>query len=169
MHSIHSKIQVIGIICLVLLLYRSGGADAADSSPPPLTEATDLGADATTARKEKKIILLLISQTNCPYCAVIKKEVLLPMNSSGEYDDRLLIRELFIDLENSVLSFQGKMQKSRDFAYGYGVTLTPTLLFLGPDGEELASRRVGVGNMEYYHYLLDRGIEEALLKLRRQL
>jgi hypothetical protein len=61
------------------------------------------------------------------------------------------------------------MQKSRDFAYGYGVTLTPTLLFLGPDGEELASRRVGVGNMEYYHYLLDRGIEEALLKLRRQL
>lgn len=169
MHSTHSKIQVIGFIYLVLLFYHSGGADAADPSHAPLTEAADLAADAATARKERKIILLLVSQHNCPYCAAVKKQVLLPMNSSGEYDDRLIIRELFIDLGKSVRSFQGEMQKSRDFAHGYDVTLTPTLLFLGPNGEELANRRIGVGNMEYYHYLLDRGIEEALLSVRQQL
>jgi thioredoxin-related protein len=161
--------QVIGIVCLLLFLGHSGDADAADSSHTPIIEATDLAADAAIARKEEKIILLLISQHNCPYCAVIKKQVLLPMNSSGEYDDKLIIRELFIDLGTSVRSFQGETRKSRDFAYGYDVTLTPTLLFLGPNGEELTDRRVGVGNMEYYHYLLDRGIEEALPKLRRQL
>jgi hypothetical protein len=97
---------------------------------------------------------------------VIKKEVLLPMNSIGEYDDRLIIRELFIDQGTRVRSFQGAMQNSRDFAYGYNVSLTPTLLFLGPDGEELAGRRTGVGNLEYYHYLVDKGIDEALQKLR---
>jgi hypothetical protein len=58
---------------------------------------------------------------------------------------------------------------SRDFAYGYDVELTPTLLFLDPNGEELTRRRVGVGNLEYYHYLLDQDIDRALLKLHQQL
>jgi thioredoxin-related protein len=169
MYPKHYTRQTIRILVLFLLLYHSGHTVAADRDYKPLTEATDLAADAAIARKQQKIILLLISQQNCPYCTLIKKEVLLPMNSSGEYDDRLIIRELFIDLGTRVRSFQGTMEQSRDFAYGYEVDLTPTLLFLGPDGEELSSRRIGVGNLEYYHYLVDRGIDEALQKLKQPL
>jgi thioredoxin-related protein len=169
MHLKLRNTQIIGVISLLLYLFHSGGAAFADSDQTSLTEVTDLAADAVTARNERKIILLLISQHDCPYCSVIKKQVLLPMNRSKEYGDKLIIRELFIDFGSSVRSFQGELQTSRDLAYGYGVDLTPTVLFLGPDGEELANRRIGVGNMEYYHYLLDRDIDEALKNLHQQL
>jgi thioredoxin-related protein len=167
MHHKHYFTRVLGIVYLLLFLCNSAETIAGDSRHTPLTEATDLAADAITARKEQKIILLLVSQQHCPYCTVVKKQVLLPMNGSREYTDRLIIRELFIDLGTSVRSFQGDLQKSRDLAYGYGVDLTPTLLFLGPNGEELTSRRTGVGNMEYYHYLLDKSIDEALKNMRQ--
>jgi thioredoxin-related protein len=168
MHCKHHFRKAIPFFYLLFLCY-SGATHAADPGHTPLTEATDLAADAATAREQRKIILLLISQQHCPYCTAIKREVLLPINGSPEYENKLIIREIYIDLGTGVRSFQGELVDSRDFAYGYDVELTPTLLFLDPNGEELTERRIGVGNLEYYHYLLDRDIDRALLKLHQQL
>ena len=76
------------------------------------------------------------------------------MIASGEYLGRLLIREILIDSPgSSVRDFKGNTQTSRAFAIGYKIQLTPTLLFLDPDGNELAERIVGIQTPELFYFM----------------
>lgn len=136
-------------------------------TPVQLTEATDLSVEGSRARIEKSPILLLISQDHCPYCVQIKQEILGPMIISGEYEGRLLIREIFIDFGSRVHDFEGKEMEGSTFAHRYGVYLTPTLLFLGPDGNELAERLVGIQTPEMFFFYVDTAVEEAIAALRQ--
>ena len=127
-----------------------------------LIEAVDFSTDAALSRREKMPILLLVSQDHCPFCVQIKREILSPMVASGEYRERLLIREIFIDLGTRVRDFKGKLVDSSTFALGYKVYLTPTLLFLDPDGKELTERIVGIQTPELFFYYVDHAVQQAI-------
>lgn len=155
-----------GILLIMMALF-SFCADAEDSERPgddryELVEAHDFSRDAVLSRHNKMPILLLVSQTHCPFCVQIKKEILGPMVNSGEYLKRLLIREIFIDLGGTVRDFNGKVLANSDFALGYKVYLTPTLLFLDADGNELVERIVGIQTPELFFFYVDRAVEEAI-------
>jgi hypothetical protein len=47
------------------------------------------------------------------------------------------------------------------FARRYGAEVMPTLLFLDGKGRELADRIVGISNIEYYGFYLDKAIASA--------
>lgn len=81
---------------------------------------------------------------------------------SGEYKDRLLIREIFIDLGTRVRDFKGKLLDSSTFVLGYKTYLTPTLLFLDADGNELTERIVGIQTPELFFFYVDRAVQEAI-------
>lgn len=154
------------ILFIILILISSsaysGGIDSASHQQHQLVEAKDLSADATIARRDKMPILLLVSQDHCPFCDQIKREILGPMIVSGEYRDSLLIREIFIDLGTSVRDFKGKELDSSTFALQYRVYLTPTLLFLDPDGNELIERMVGIQTPEMFFFYVDHSVQEAI-------
>ena len=57
--------------------------------------------------------------------------------------------------------FAGRFLTGARFASRYGVYLTPTLLFLGPDGRELSRRIVGINTPELFGWYLDKAIDEA--------
>ena len=84
---------------------------------------------------------------------------------SGDYADRIIMREIFIDLGTDLRSFSGEIADSAFFAHEYGVYLTPTLLFLGPDGEELSKRIVGINTPEMFSFYVDAAIDDAVKKL----
>ena len=131
-----------------------------------LTEARDMSADGKLARKDGMPILLLVSQLTCPYCEQIKREILHPMVVAGGYRGELLIRELYMDTHGRIRDFKGQYVDNGQFAHGYGVYLTPTLLFLGPDGRELTERMVGINTPEYYFYYVDQAIQSAIAALK---
>ncbi len=149
---------------LLLLLPVSVSGD----SQVRLVEAKNLAADARLARSGEMPILLLVSQDDCPFCTQIKREILHPMIISGEYKGRLLMREIFIDFGSRVINFTGNERNSSQFTGSYGVYLTPTLLFLGPDGKELAERIVGIQTPEMFFYYVDNAIQEAITALRKK-
>jgi len=130
-----------------------------------LTEARDMSADGRLARKGGMPILLLVSQLTCPYCEQIKREILHPMVVAGDYRGALLIRELYMDTHGRIRDFKGRYVGNSQFAYGYDVHLTPTLLFLGPDGRELTKRMVGINTPEFYSYYVDQAIQSAIAAL----
>ncbi len=140
----------------------SGNIDSASHRQHQLVEARDLSADAALARRGKMPIMLLVSQDHCPFCDQIKREILNPMIVSGEYRDRLLIREIFIDLGTRVRDFKGSEIDSSSFTQQYQVYLTPTLLFLDSDGNELVERMVGIQTPEMFFYYVDRSVQEAI-------
>ena len=81
---------------------------------------------------------------------------------SGEFHNRLLIREIYINLGGRIRDFKGEELDNSSFALGYKVYLTPTLLFLGPDGNELTERIVGIQTPEMFYFYVERAIQEAI-------
>ena len=129
----------------------------------PLTD--DLSALGRTARQRRLPIVLLLSASDCSYCARLKDEVLNPMMRSREYDDRALLGELMLDSDEPLRGFRGESVQRDDLASRLDTRVTPTLLFLAPDGAELAPRIVGVNTVELFGFYLDRAIEAARVRL----
>jgi thioredoxin-related protein len=130
-------------------------------------KATDLAADARLAASKQVPILLVVSQDHCSFCHLLKREILRPMLISGEYDDKVIIRELLIDEGESVVNFQGRTVEAAELAHTYRSYLTPTLLFLDHQGRERAPRIVGINTIEMYGYYVDEAIDQALASIRR--
>lgn len=125
----------------------------------------DFLREARRLRREGRLLLLLVSQEDCPYCALIKAEIIRPMIIAGDFGERILIRELFIDEGEEITDFAGRQVAASDFAHGYGVFVTPTLLFLAPDGRELVKQMVGINTVEMYFYYVEQSIRRALAEL----
>jgi thioredoxin-related protein len=128
--------------------------------------AKDLRALAEEAKARDLVILLAVSQDHCGFCVRLKEEILRPMEISGDYVDKVVIRELLIDPWVSAIDFDGRKKPGAEIADRYRVWVTPTLLYLGPDGKELTPRMLGIQTVEMYGYYVDEAIEAALRRLR---
>ena len=144
------------------------GAALASEQPGQLQKTRDLTADAKLAADGRMPIMLLVSQEHCPFCTQIKQEILNPMVLSGDYQGRLVMREMFIDAGESLLDFQGNDVDGSSFALRYSVTLTPTLLFLDPQGRQLTEKMVGIQTPEMYFLYVDASIKEAVAAMRKE-
>ncbi len=131
-----------------------------------LQQFHDLKAVGERARREKRVIVLVVSQKGCAYCHRLKEEVLLPMIRGGDFADEILLGEVFMDEGEWLVDFQGRKVEGQEFARRYGISVTPTVLFLSPEGKELAERMVGITVLDMYFYYLSQAIEEAVRKLR---
>lgn len=125
----------------------------------------DLAALGRTAERRRLPIVLLVSRSDCSYCMVIKDEVLNPMMKSGEYDDQALIGELMLDAAEPLRGFDGEYEGRDELASRLETDLTPTLLFLAPDGTELAPRIVGINTPELFGFNVDRAIGTARTRM----
>ncbi len=128
--------------------------------------ASDLAGDARLAANGKLPILLVVTRHDCPYCVRIKRDVLGPMLTSGDYENRVVIRELMIEPAYLVRDFAGREVISEELAVRYDATFTPTVLLLDASGNEIAGRLIGINTVELYGYYLDQAINEALDYLR---
>ncbi|MCB1859759.1 MAG: hypothetical protein KDI63_15910 [Gammaproteobacteria bacterium] len=155
------------ITILLLLAVFIGDAGAQqDEAQVRLEEVTNFAVVARMAAAKRTPILLLVSQAHCGFCTQIKEQILGPMILSGDYDNTLLIRELFIDYGSRVRDFQENDVDSGSFALRYQVYLTPTLLFIGPDGKELTERLVGIQTPELFFFYVESAVEKAIASLR---
>ncbi len=130
-----------------------------------IIETTDLAELSKISKETKRPILLLMSQEDCPFCVKLKHEILNPMVLSGDYDSRIIMRELMIDSMVEPRGFDGYELDASIIASEYGISVTPTMLFLGPDGKELTKRIVGINTVELFSFYVDQAIEKAVKKL----
>jgi len=128
----------------------------------------DLHQDGKLSRERHLPVLLLFSADYCTFCVRLIEEFLQPMRISGEYDDKVLIREIKIDSHRPMRDFQNRAVSPEDLAYRYNISVTPTVLFVDAHGRELTQRMVGLGTVEFYGLYLDDAIEKALSRLRQE-
>lgn len=144
-----------------LLLFACGLATA----QPQLPEAADLQQLAGEIRARGLPLVLVVSAHDCPYCRVLDEQILRPLQASGDLAGRALLR--MIDLDGAaVRDFDGQPVDGWSFAGRYRARLTPTVLFLDADGNELTERLVGISNVDFYPAYLDRAIDAAGARLR---
>ena len=150
------------LACLTALLF----AAPACAQVAHMTEARNLAADARVAAKGKLPLLVLFSESGCPWCERARREFLVPMQRNPEYQAKVMMREVGTDSSATLLDFGGNRTTQAAFARRHRVTMVPTVMLLDPRGEALAEPLVGFGSADYYGYFLDQRIDAALALLR---
>ena len=146
------------LLTLSWLLAVSPYLLAETTSMQPVSDLQQLGKIAG----QKRIpILLMVSQEHCEFCVLMKQEVLNPMLLSGEYTDKVVMRELLIDDGEQVTDFSGHQQSAHAFSSGHNVWVTPTLLFLDHQGNEAAERILGINTVDYLLFYVEEAIDNA--------
>ncbi len=118
------------------------------------------------AKKNSKVILLEMSATYCGYCKTLEEEIIKPMLRSGDYD-HVLIRKLNIDSHYPMTDLGGVKSSPFQLSSKMGVYVTPTLLFLDGDGNEVSERIIGVNTLEMYGGYVDNALQQGLQSIQR--
>lgn len=118
------------------------------------------------AKQKNQVILLEMSASTCGYCRTLEEEIIKPMLRSGDYE-HVLIRKLNIDSHYPMKDLSGKQSSPFELSSKMGVYVTPTLLFLNGDGNEVSERIIGVNTLELYGGYVDDALQQGLQSLKQ--
>ena len=113
-----------------------------------------LPAVAAAATRLGEPLVLLVSLPGCPFCELVRRSYLLP----ARRDAGLQAWQLDVtDRTTPLLGFDGHPTTAALQVNAWKASFTPTVLFLGAQGQALAERLVGVAVPDFYGaYLEDR-------------
>lgn len=131
-----------------------------------IIEVRDFEQLTKQAEQERKIIMLEVAAEYCSFCRKLEEEIIEPMLRSGDYDADVFIRMIDIEDFSKIKDFNGNAITAAKFASNLGVYVTPTLIFLNGQNQEVSERIVGVNSLDYFGGLVDNAIEHGLATIR---
>lgn len=124
----------------------------AKDSALPVPASLPAAAEAATRLGEP--LVLLVTLPGCPFCELVRRSYLLPAHKDAG------LQAWQLDVTNrsaALLGFDGKTTTAALQTSAWKASFTPTVLFLGARGQELAERQVGIAVPDFYGaYLEDR-------------
>jgi thioredoxin-related protein len=132
----------------------------AANSPHVIVAAKNLAREGAQATEQRQIFLLYVSRPQCPYCAALEKEVLMPMLKNPSLMAKVHLRELSWDAVG-VVDFQGRERNASDLIEEFSIPGAPTLLFFDGSGRELAPSIVGYYSRDFYWVYFERAVDHA--------
>lgn len=167
----HAKIHIIQLIFLFLLLSISSNFVLAAHNPqsdrPELTQITDMRETAKLAKTTNLPVLMMFGTDECPYCKLLKEDFLIPMIISGDYTDKIILREVHIASRTDIIDFSGEKIAINELAERYQVRLFPTMVFIDGDGQVLVNNIIGITTPSLFGGTLDDHIDRAFSMIRK--
>lgn len=154
------------LLAMMVLLALAGSLSLSRASDADLPVAYDLQKDARQAGREHLPLLVFFSAKSCHYCEDMRELFLGPMQASGDYAGKVMMREVRVESGLVLRDFAGKKISHADFARRSGISLTPQIQFLDPSGKELVPALVGLTTPEFFGGYLEEAIDTALAKMR---
>jgi thioredoxin-related protein len=133
-----------------------------------LPQGKNFFIDGQKSKAKKIPILIMFSAPDCPYCALVKNEVLNSMSELEEYKDKIIIRHIFYSSLEEIINFKNKDTNHSQFSYQYNADFFPTLILTDGQGRIL-EKKVGVTLIDNYWTELDEKIQSATHKIRNLL
>jgi thioredoxin-related protein len=131
-----------------------------------LLAADDLAQLAAEARAKRVPVLIAFMQQSCPYCAIARRDHLLPLQASPQWRERVLIREVQTDRSTPLRDFTGTATTHRAFAKSHNVRRVPTLIVFDADGKPVGQPLTGLLTQDFYQLYIEQAIEAGLAKMR---
>ena len=163
------RIQLIALLFLFLCLcshFILAGHNA-HTDRPKLQAITDVRDTARQAEAQNLPILIMFGADECPYCELLKEDFLIPMIISGDYTDKIILREVHISSQSGIIDFSGRKISVSEFARRYKVRLFPTMVFIDSNGQMLVENIIGITTPSLFGGTLDDKIYKAFSHLRR--
>jgi len=150
-----------------LLTSSSAGVALAADSPHRLDRPESHEAVLRDSAREQRVVVALFTLPGCPFCEAIRRDQLSHLAREQvarglrlvEYDltDRKAFTGSRADADSPA--------SAAALAASLGIRLAPTVVFLGPDGSELAERLVGYSSPDFYGAYLEQRIAQARSRL----
>jgi thioredoxin-related protein len=122
----------------------------------------DMRQAAIAANARGEPMVLMVSLPGCPWCELLRRNYLGPMQSEGVASFEFMIHER----SRHLLDFKTKRTTPEALSAAYKVTMTPTVLFLGRDGQEIAPRIEGVASADFIGAILDERLATARERIK---
>lgn len=135
------------------------------TAPAPLVLPTpsSLRAAAQAAFRRGEPLVVMTTLAGCPYCDLVRNHHLLPLYKAGE----VVAVQLDVRDRRSILQgFGGESTTPADQIAEWKAKFAPTVLFFGPQGQELAERLVGVAVPDFFGEYLEARLQEARKRLK---
>ena len=124
----------------------------AQTLPAVLPAARSLPDELALALRQGRPLVVMVSLEGCIFCKIARQSHLVPMHRQGQPIVQVDMRSAQL-----VTDFDGRQPTHDELARRWKVSITPTLLFFGPRGREVAERMEGAYQPDFYGpYLEDR-------------
>lgn len=133
-----------------------------------LLPADNLAQVAAEARAKRVPILIAFMQESCPYCAIARRDYLVPLQTDPDWRHRVLIREIDVDRTTTLRDFKGASSTHKAFARSHNARRVPTLIFFDAEGNRIGPPIVGLFTEDFYRLYIEQGIEAGLAKMHRR-
>jgi len=131
-----------------------------------IKQIKNLQTESQLAKEKNLPLLILFSLSHCPYCKQIKENFLIPMIISGDYKNKVIIREMNIEENPDIVSFSGANKSAYFFAKDMRVSLFPTMAFIDYQGCQLTKSIKGINTPSLFGGRIDDAIDEANKKIK---
>lgn len=152
----------VGIAGVLTSLCSNALAVAKDAALPP---AHDFRADARQSGQRPRLVVVLFSLPDCPYCDQVRREQLIPLVRDHNLAERLVVREVSIVGTRTLLDFRGSQTSEAAFARDAHAKFSPTVAFFDPAGDQVVPAIVGARLPDFYGAYLDEAIHLGLSKI----
>ena len=145
-----------GLRALALLGLGASGVAPARVAGKTLPLSASLPDELARALKARQPLVVMVSLHRCPWCEEVRNNYLAPMRAQ----ERLPVVQVDMLSPRQTRDLQGAPTTHEALGRAWDVKVAPTVLFLGPQGKEVADRLVG-GSPDFYSAYLDRRLALA--------
>ena len=145
-----------GLRALALLGLGASGVAPARVAGKTLPLSASLPGELARALKARQPLVVMVSLHRCPWCEEVRNNYLAPMRAQ----ERLPVVQVDMLSPRQTRDLQGAPTTHEALVRAWDVKVAPTVLFLGPQGKEVADRLVG-GSPDFYSAYLDRRLALA--------
>ena len=128
-------------------------AQAADR---PLPAPESLPQELSRALQRGEPLVVMVSLHGCPFCKVVRESYLWPLREAGVPVVQIDMRE-----GRRLIGWDARPISHDAWVRQHGVRIAPTVLFFGPDAQEVAPRLKGAYLPDFYNAYLEDNLASA--------
>ena len=126
-----------------------------------LPAVLDLARDGRGAAQRGVPVVILFSLPNCTYCAVVRRNYLVPLTQEGAVRERPVVRETDMASATPLRGFGNEPSSGKELAARYKIRVAPSVLVLDGRGRLLAPVLEGGDVAGMYGAYLDAALAAA--------
>ena len=162
----------IPLILAVSLGYSVSDDSLDDSDELPFVEIqplTNLQKDAELIKTNGTPLILFFTQDHCLYCQFVIEEQLKPLLRNDIQKHQFIVRSIETGYGETIINFDGSKIDLSEIEQKYKIYVTPAVVFIDHNGNQIAPAIIGVANTQMYSEDFDASLEKSRQHLTKEL
>lgn len=144
--------------------------DESEELPPvEIQPLINLQSDAELIKANGTPLILFFTQDHCLYCQFVIEEQLKPLMRNDIQKHQFIVRSVETGFGDTVIDFNGNKIDLSEIERRYNIYVTPAVVFINHNGNEIAPAVIGVANTQMYSEDFDASLEKSRQTLIKEL